>query len=118
MFTTSPGPDREALAAFVAERFWIRQLLLWPRLLLYRPKCSCQKHFFCGGALIGGQSEWTGGAENTAVCTNLAVLAMVCQAQDFEGVLVADVGVEVASEHFSVSLVEVYPSSCELYHVG
>jgi len=42
---------------------------------------------------------------------------MVCQAQDFEGVLVADVGVEVAFEHFSVSLIEVYPSSSELYHL-
>ena len=42
---------------------------------------------------------------------------MVCQAQDFEGVLVADVGVEVAFEHSSVSLIEVYPSSSELYHL-
>ena len=49
--------------------------------------------------------------------TDLAVFTMVCQAQDFEGVLVADVGVEIASKHVSISLVEVYPSSCKFYHL-
>ena len=50
--------------------------------------------------------------------TDLAIFTVMCQAQDFEGVLVADVGIEIASKHVSISLVEVYPSSCELYHLG
>jgi hypothetical protein len=47
----------------------------------------------------------------------LAIWTMVCQAQDLEGILVGNFGVEVAFKHISILLVEVDPASNEFYHI-